>query len=252
MMAFSPDEKFFVTVSEESGLIILNMSSGQQFADFPYGFDRYPRTFVFGTNSTISVLWSDETACQVRLQDGIVLAKDDLPPDKYPTTRAGSSNRAYALFCPSPAAYSTATISGNDLLINGITKPNGGGLGRQDELVSAAVRIKLSVGDSLLGISRLEVSRSRKWAGISISKSRASIEELRFRDNGFTERFERIDLTTGKVVERVANLDSDQLPTDNVPTVNVASAGYVSSFAACLDLTGESIIYATPYRSESQ
>lgn len=255
MMAFSADEQFFVTVSKESGLVILNMSSGQQFADFPYDIDRYPRTFVFDTDSTISVLWSDGTACQVRLRDGTVLAKDDLPRNKYPTIRAGSSNRTYALFCPCPASHSIATVSGNDLLIDGINRfsqPNGGELGRLEELAPAPVRIKLSVGNSPVGIARLELSQSRKWAGISISNSRPSIEHFRFSHDGFTDRFERIDLATGKVVERIANLDPDQLPTDNVPTVNVASAGYVSSLAACLDLTGENIIYATPYRSESQ
>lgn len=255
-MAFSPDEQFFVAITPDLGVVVVNMLRGTQLADPSKENDRIPISFVFDTSATIFVLWSDATFCRLRLEDGVILAGGFLHDDRYPISVREGTERNHAMFTSCPVTSTIATVSGTNLFLEKDTPGAIECLNRrfiQDGPTIQPIQLGLATGEAPLGISRLELSRNRRWAGIAIENSKVELEQLRFEDNGCTERYERIDLATGKVVERITNLEGEGIPADGIPThsVYLGPVGYPSSLAACLSATGEQIVYATPFRTES-
>ena len=242
VMAFSPDEQFFVALSEESGLVVLNMVNGQQFTVFPLDGDQRPKTFVFSSESTIAVFRSDGTISELRLHDGTIVKEREFKPDRYPITSINGEGM-HPLFCPDSSGRWIATISGSNLQVV-----------RNDESMPPIGPVPVVVGELPVGVNRFELSGSKRWAGFSMVTARETIEDYRYHDIGFTDRFERMDLLEGRIVERILNVTAEDAMRfeDGVPTINLGSEGYLSSFAACLSSSGENIIYAVPYRSTAQ
>ncbi|MFN6312076.1 MAG: hypothetical protein ACK5TX_05885 [Planctomyces sp.] len=255
-MAFSPDEQYFVAITPELGVVVVNLLRGTQLSDLSIDGHRIPISFVFDTSSTIFVLWSDATFSQMRLADGAILAAGSLPDERYPISAGKGTERKHAMFSSCSVTNTLATLAGTDLVLDTDTPGAIESLNLhfiKDGPTIQPIRLGLSTARSSLGISRLEVSRDRRWAGIALERSRGGLDQYRFEDTGYTERYELINLATGKVVERITNLECESMPADEVPThsVYLGPVGYPSSLAACLSVTGEQIVYATPLLTES-
>lgn len=243
VMGFSPDSSFFVALSSYYGVQILNLGEGTQSSVSPVTEQHRPMTYVFRDKETIEIFRSDSSSLRVRIADGQVLGttmSDISSPSILGTEVFGKD--AYPLFCTDSTRVWTASLKGDRLRI-----------GRPQLSDSAILETRITLGAMTTGVSRMEVSRNKRWAGINITTMRETAEQLRNKDNGKTCRFERIDLHSGRIVERVVSstmIDAAQMrekfANDSVPTVFVAPVSKVLTMGACLNAQGDGIVYAIP------
>jgi len=238
-MSFCPDENCFVVLTEEFGVFVLNIDSGKQFTLLTPSDNAYPKTFLHTGGSHICVLLSDGTERSVDLSNGVVTNPQVSAFEQLPTTL--HTGKSYPLFQSDAYKESIVKLSGNDLIL----KQCG---------VNVEKKISLENLGGELGITKLDISRDGRWAGISIRSARSGVEHTRFSDSGFVDRYERIDLRNARVVERVVNFDVNEanLFGDGVPTVNVADKGFVRSMGVCLDCDGGGVVYAIPIRESEE
>jgi hypothetical protein len=199
-------------------------------------------TYVFSDNETIEIFRSDGTSLCVHVANGQVLGSSVL--DIASKSIRGVEifeKQTYPLFCTDSTRLWAGSLK-DDLLR----------IGRPELSDAAILETRITVGAMATGVSRMEVSRDKRWVGINITTARESVEHLRNVDYGGTSRFERIDLLTGRIVERVfisTGIDDPlvkKFANDGVPTVDVASLRKVRTLGACLNAQGDGIVYAIP------
>ncbi len=243
VMGFSQDGSFFVASNSNYGVHILNLEDGSQSFVSPAAERSRPMTYVFTDNETIRIFRSDSSSLSVRVANGQVLGSSVL--DIASTSILGVEifeKQTYPLFCTDSKRFWAASLK-DDLLR----------IGRPELSDAAILETRITVGAMATGVSRMEVSRDKRWAGINITTARESVERLRNVDYGGTSRFERIDMSTGRIVERVFistgiidPLVEEKFANDGVPAVDVASIRKVRTLGACLNAQGDGIVYAVP------
>ncbi len=232
-MAFSHDDRYFVTSSERYGVVILDLVNGRQ-SHVRQAFS--PKLFVIRDSEHIEVFLSNGNSSRIRLIDGAVETSSATIFESFPTEE--NSGEVWPLFQTDSTARWIGSLSKNGLTLS-----------RLDGSLGTVGPISLVSGSLPMGVTRFELSKSARWAGLGIRSVHESLSSHRYHDTGFIDRFERIDLQNGRVVERIINMEreSARLFDDGVPTMNVGANGYVSSFGACLSLDGNEILYAIPY-----
>lgn len=238
VMAFSEDGHYFVASSERYGMSVLNLIEKTQ---WHVKKKEAIKSFVFCKDANcVDVFLSNGASCKTRLSNGQDEIRPVVPPMPFPQMEF--SGEAWPLFKPDTTASWIATLSDRGLVLQ-----------PQQDGRNTVGPVQICRGESPIGVTHVELSKSGRWAGCAFYTSRhPSIDHLRYRDSGFVDRFERIDMKLGRVVDRVINMDSSQAGSidDNVPTINVAGDKYVSSMTACLSANGEHIIYAVPFTEE--
>ena len=243
VMGFSPDSRFLVTLCDDFGVWVLDVQNGHQFMVSPTTKACRPITFVFTDEKTMLIFRSDGTAQKMQIADGHVLDTIDMrsKPDLYPGVSENTGY--YPLFCPDSSHRWTAIMNEKRLIL-------------RDDFRAASIILdaEVSVGAMALGVSRFEISRNGQYAGVHFRTASETIEHLRFRDIGFDERYERLNLSTGRVVERIAVVTDDNRPLyqDGVLTTEVPWGPRIHAFGACLNSTGEGSVWMTPYLTRPQ
>jgi len=231
-IAFSPTGEYFVGLDDTGGLTILNLKSGVQRCVFQNGQSTRAITFYFTTDTTIAVLVSDGTTRLVRLCNSDSLGTEEIAANPLQLPVISSGTTLYPLFSADRSRQGIATVEGNSLLLRAM-------YGSSNTTISP---ISLLTGEMPVGIPRWEISPDGRWAGIGVETSKPQTEAFRFTDSGNVQRFERIDLKSAKVIERVATEPPEKM--DTVPTKLVTALNGSFSFDACLCPMGERIIYA--------
>ena len=241
LMAFSPEGRYFVASNHYDGMVILDTLTGYQRIAVQATETTYPIAFTFTEKSKAEVMISDGKIRIIRLADehmnGETEGRTVFSTLPVACQTHNDTVTLYPLFCSNCSHQLVATLDKSDLRILTLYPA---------ERTLGPFSLHKVPSESPIGVSRLEIAHSGRWAGIQIVQSRETIENLRFQNNCITRRFERIDMKNFIVVQRVTNLAELKVGADTVQQTFV-DKGRV--FSACLSWNGEDIIWAIPVQT---
>lgn len=237
-MSFSPCGKYFVACCDHYGIHILDLASGSQRYITNARLQGAPQTFWFHPQNRIICLLDTGMLAQIDLGSGecVGLGGAGKLGDKMPVVYENDS--CYPLFVCDGTGHHVATITANKLSMFHVQ------LDSHSEIELFNHRPKRP-----LGIERMELSIDGAFVGVEIANPlHPSGEHLRYVDYGITDRYERISVLDGRVVERVMiepgfweRQDGD-LPFEDGVSTTLLPSTVRGAFGACLSADGKNIV----------
>lgn len=237
-IGFSRCSKYFVALDQAQGIHVLRMSDGEQFHCCSPTIDRRPATFFFeGTDSVLSVLWTDRSLQKVSLETGEETEHllDTIPPEATFTSDNGVTRMLFSVNT-GRGIIGTHSREGTFRLFLQAGESS-------ESWVRTSEILKIGSARSC----RIDLSKDGQKVGIGFNRHNDH------RDTGEIVRYDLADIPSGRVQKRLQSRlrtkNSTPYPegNGNIPTITIES-----SFAASLSPDGTDIIYAVPVQSQKR
>jgi hypothetical protein len=237
VMGFSPSGQVFVALFEKYGVWILNLDSGKSIFTCPSRKECTPVSFLFADERTVRIFQSSGVAIDVRISDGTTVDSMDC--------RMGSGDYPYSLengylfpaFCTDSSRRVVTSVGSNKIFLRGT-----------NDALSWRLTANTYSDAGRTGVSHVELSRDGRYAGLHFKSCRETVEHLRFKYSGYCDRFERLNLLTGRIEERVVFSDSEDITRfdDSVRLIELPRTVGGIMFGACLNESGDGSVIAIP------